>query len=235
MGYKKLIRSGNLVETYEYKYDLSTTLKLQFRQARIKGIKRIDRRKDNIGRLRQAFIRLVRTNIDRNGSPAFFTFTFQGIVGITQAWRCFYSFARRARHRIGYDFSYICVPEFQKRGSVHFHALCWGLDEYVKREAVLREIQHLWGYGFIDCFFTDGSIKLAGYIAKYMQKAVFDPRLLGRKAYSASRNVLRPMSIAYQTAFTFLDELVGVDNLPCKVDSYDTMYLGRCVYKQYII
>jgi len=233
MGYTNIIQYGKTIELYEYQYDLPNKSRSRIEYTRSERPKRVDRRKDNIKRIRREFVRLVRANLDTRGSPTFVTLTFVGLVGIERAWRCFHSYNRRLRRACGRDIVYIAVVEFQRRGSVHFHVLYWGLDNYVKNERNTRFIQHLWGYGFIDCFFTDGSPKLAGYTAKYMSKAVFDSRLCGRRAYNTSRNVLRSVRTSLKVARSFLDELVGVDNLPCRTSVYDTMWLGRCHYKQY--
>jgi len=225
-------RYGHNVQKYERQYNLQLELSARESKENASNPIRNDRRQDNIKRLKRDFIRLVRANVEGVGKPYFVTLTFLSIVGIESAWRCFHSYTRRLRRSCGGSFSYISVVEFQKRGSAHFHILYWGLDETLKNERHTRQIQHLWGYGYVDTFPTDGSPKFAQYIAKYMQKAVFDKRLSGQKAYTVSRNALRPVQTSIFTSFAFLDELV--DGPPCKVNTYDTMYLGRCQYKQYI-
>jgi len=233
MGYTNIVQYGKTLELYEYQYDLPNTVR-SFRQcSRYPRVKRVDRRQDNIKRLRREFVRLVRANLDGRGSPAFVTLTFSGVVGVEKAWACFHSYCRRLRRVGGRDFVYVAVIEFQKRGSVHFHVLYWGLDEYVNNERSTRRFQHLWGYGYVDCFFTDGNPKLAGYTAKYMSKAVFDSRLCGKRAYNTSRNVLRPVRTSLKVARAFLDELVGVDNFPCIDKEFDTQWLGKGRYRFY--
>jgi len=49
--------------------------------------------------------------------------------------------------------------------------LLWGLDQECEKERTERRIQNLWGWGYVDCLATDGRPNLAGYLAKYMEKA----------------------------------------------------------------
>jgi hypothetical protein len=180
---------------------------------------------------------LVRANLSGTECPVFFTFTMASIVRIELGYRLFTEFIIRLRRKYGQCPRYIAVPEFQKRGAVHFHVLFWGLPEnIVHYERMYRSIQHCWSWGFVDCINTDGSPKLASYVAKYMSKAVFDDRLSGKKAYSCSRNVLRPVFLPYASALDCSVELFGVDLstvVACKRRDFDTKWLGRGRYIKY--
>jgi len=159
----------------------------------------------------------------------------------------------RSRRRYGKAVRYIAVPEFQERGAVHFHCLFWGVPEKaiedeapknVDVEGVVsvkrgsRAIQHLWSYGYVDCLPTDGSPKLAFYVAKYMHKAVLDERIRGQKSYSCSRNVMRPMSVATKSGSSFALDAWGVKLStaePLHEKFFDTYWLGRGRYRSYLI
>ena len=69
-----------------------------------------------------------------------------------------------------------------------------------------------------------------------MYKSMSDPRLFGKRAYSISRNALRPVSYPFHSAFAFLEDIVGSDPKEFQVDKreYDTYYLGKTIYKRYI-
>lgn len=87
--------------------------------------------------------------------------------------------------------------------------------EYVKSERSTRYFASLWTHGFTDVIATDGSSKLATYLAKYMSKALADFRLIGKRGYSASHNILRPvfLNTPFQIAFAREDwGIGGVDN-----------------------
>jgi len=259
MGYTKVIRSGGLVELYIYEKNLPV------RRSRARPIRRDSRnrrptlrRRDSIRRARKAFTRRVWANLVGAEKPSLFTFTmYQGLsygtsVGI------FTKFIVRFRRQCGRSFRYIAVPEFQKRGAVHWHVLFWGIPPslacrgYFKRyrgryvfiheceagrqcERRTRFISRLWLRGFVDGLITDGSIKLAGYLGKYMSKTMHDVRLRGRKAYYCSRNALRSMSVGSDSLTEYVPVLVPVDNSPLQERSFSTEWLGRCTYKKYFI
>jgi len=229
MGYKKLILSGEMLETYEYEKDIYR--KRHKRTAVTRPKCAYSRRKDNVGRLKKLFVRLVRSNLTEQNSPLLLTLTFATVLRIDTAYECYSRFVKRMRAEYGQEWSYIAVPEFQKRGAVHFHVLAWNLptDQFNGNERHSRHLLRLWAYGFCDIRETDGSPKLAGYLAKYMQKAVYDERLLSQKAYVCSRNVLRPLSYALGTVFDFKKELFGETELIQK-RVFDTQWLGSCTY-----
>lgn len=237
MGFTKIIQSGNYLEIYEYEKQLRKFQTQPFRQ---KGcfnekIREITRRRiDNVSRVRKSFIRLVRANLTGDAPPVLLTLTMREVVSIKCAYAEFRLFVMRLRYEFGRGFRYISVPEFQKRGAVHFHVLVWGLSEQViNDERETRFIAKLWGQGFIDILKTDGSSKLASYLGKYMSKAVYDKRLSLQKAYVASRNILRPLSFANSMAFEYRELIWGVDNLIPFEKIFDTLWLGRCIYKAY--
>jgi len=233
--YTKIIQSGNLLEIYEYEKE-PIPPKAKRRKPRRSYGRRVSR---NSERARRSFFRLVRSNVGFGASPALLTLTMYDIVPIGDAWKCFTAFfARWNRKRKAERLRFIAVSEFQKRGAVHFHVLVWGLtDEEISSERDTRAIQAIWTYGFIDCIKTDGNPKLAGYLAKYMSKAMQDQRLFGRKAFSASRGLVRPVSLNTKTQIAYAQELWGlkgesVDNLVLTEETYATLWLGRCKYKQ---
>jgi len=235
--YYKVVQSGNIIETYAYEKTPVVITRRKKRRTYTNDLSTLSiRRKDNIWRYKKSFLRLVWANLRANDRPALFTFTMLEVVSLEEARHCWRGFVERLRGLQGSLWRFIVVPEFQKRGAVHFHALIWGLPhDLIENERSERTIQNLWGYGYVDCLFTDGSPLLAGYLAKYMSKGLQDVRLLRKKAYSASRNVLRPVFVSSSEAYSFIEEEVrGVDNSQIYQNSFDTMYLGRCHYKKII-
>jgi len=68
------------------------------------------------------FRRLVGANLP--SKPLLISFTYNVFMGdITTGYRDYKSFVQALRYRFGKDLKYIAVPEFQKSGRVHFHAL----------------------------------------------------------------------------------------------------------------
>lgn len=237
--YTKLVRSGTMVEEYSYERTPAPVIS----RISTKRRKRTStmRRPDHIARLRNTFRRLVRANLQTESPPALLTLTMRDVVDIAEAYKFYTKFFVKFRRNYGASISWIGVPEFQKRGAVHFHVLVFGLDhEAYSNERRTRRIARLWGQGYVDIVPTDGSPRLSSYLAKYMGKAMSDERLVGKKAYSASRNLVRPQSFSSDCPIRlawgmFKGEIEGVDKSLVEVREYDTMWLGRCTYKQYLI
>jgi len=247
MGYSKAIFSGDLIEKYEYEYGppvrnvkkpgrgkIAPRL-VSTQKEREANLER--RRASSIIRSRQSFHRLVRTNLQK-GKPYLLTLTMLQVVDLAAAYGIYHEFTQRFRRVIGKDSAWIAVPEFQKRGAVHFHILIWDLPyELGKTERDTRRIQNLWREGYVDCIPTNGSPRLASYLGKYMSKAMQDPRLLGKRAYSATRNVLRPVSLNTKTSIDAASEAWGLtrDTLPTIKREYDAKWMGKCVYTAYSV
>jgi hypothetical protein len=168
--------------------------------------------------------------------------TMLAIVDIAVANKLFTQFGVRLKKEFGKQVVWLAVPEFQKRGAVHFHVLIWNLPNeiHIEEEAPgrnRRRIQHLWGYGYVDCIATDGSPKLSGYLAKYMSKAMHDDRLFGKKAYSSSRNALPVVSLNTQTSIAFFKDEFDIDIpngiMPTKEREYKSKWLGWVRYRAF--
>jgi hypothetical protein len=246
MPHTRIEEFGDLMEVKEYQItpEFHGTSKKKKRKRNRHADDRTQRyrRADNLWKLAERFTRIVRSNIGAIAPPALVTLTMLEILGIRESYRAFSVFIQRLRARTKGSFRHIAVPEFQKRGAVHFHVLIWGLSESLYdspkgmeteaadlRESINRGIQNLWQRGFADSISTDGSFKLAGYLAKYMRKAMHDKRLLGQKAYTASRNILRPVLHKTSEEFDDVSEyyLRGYDPVPLKDKEFMTEWLGK--------
>ena len=248
--YRKFIRSGDIIEFFEYERE-----PMVYRGHRRKrksdsdsegvGVDRqntlqegqLGKRQDNARHVAVVFRRIVASNLNRSELPLLLTLTYkENLTDIAIGYKDYRSFIQALRHKYGKDFRYICVPEFQKRGAVHFHALFWGLPKEVfvqEREA--RGIARLWGKGFVYIKETDGNERLSSYLAKYMAKAFTDPRLRNKKAYVASRNVKRPITgSGFSPIWPVLDDYVG-DSKPLLDREYRTKWLGMGRHRVYKI
>ncbi len=249
MGYNKIIHCGNTIELYEYEKDIirlkrnKTDGKRDFndKDLGVDGKDNLSERKfwkrqDNARRAELAFRRIVASNLKGSTRPLLITLTYrENITDLKKAYRDFSAFIQSLRYKYGNQFKYICVPEFQKRGAVHYHALFWGLPEEVfLLERRDRGIAKLWSRGFVFMKETDGSEKLSFYLSKYMAKAFVDPRLRNQKCYVASRNILRPKvmkGISSLGVGIILDQY-GVDESAPLVDrTYYTKWLGKGRYR----
>jgi hypothetical protein len=237
--YTKAYLSGNFLEIYEYE-KAPQVRQYQVRKKRkdksfVGDSIAFGRRIDNLRNTRRAFVRLVRSNLVGVDSPALLTLTMYEVVGIGQACDVFTRFVKMLRRNEGLCFRYIAVPEFQRRGAVHFHVLIWGIkNAIIEQERVCRYLQNIWQYGYVDCFATDGSGKLAGYLAKYMSKTVQDVRLCRKKAFMCSRNIMRPVSVSSAFSLGCLAEEQGFElsTAPVLHKSVSmTKWLGRSSYR----
>jgi hypothetical protein len=233
--YTKVIQSGDLIEVYEFE-KAPRVFEKRIRKARRSARRYNWRYSSNCARARKAFVRLVRANCGSEVLPALVTLTMAKIYRIDVAYREFTAFIERLRRVYGRGFRYIAVPEFQKRGAVHFHALIWSTKSIGRHERHDRVLQNLWGHGFVDCIATDGRPQLAAYLAKYMSKSLQDERLAGQKAFCASRNIMRSVSLPYASVLSYSEHVFGVDLStvpPVHSRVFDTKYLGRAIYQRY--
>lgn len=249
MGYNKIIKYAKTLEVYEYerglpdrpttKRGVQSRIPLPYmasdgsdtlRQRESEG-----KRQDNATRASMVFRRLVSANLGGTDHPLLLTCTYRdNQTDVSQGYKDFSSFIKALRYKFGRIFRYIAVPEFQKRGAVHFHAMFWGLPQTVyQTERHTRLVASLWEKGYTDMIQTDGSPKLSTYLTKYMTKTFIDHRLMRQKAYTCSRNLIRPeiASLSTHSLGHLLEEL-GVGS-PEIDKQYDTHRLGRGRHRIY--
>lgn len=229
--YVKIVKSGNYYESYLYEKEPNPPCfkgtKKRFSDRLLYSYRRS---KQSASRARRSFIRLCRANLARKEPPALVTLTTRDSLGIASGYSCLKGFLSNIRRYFGSEVVYIAVPEFQKRGAIHFHILFWGLpSEVVKYERRDRVIQNIWALGYVDCVATDGSSKLAGYLGKYMSKSLSDARLLNKSSYYCSRNVMRPLSFSGNSFSTLPPEFFHTRQLTAR--TFETQWLGACSYK----
>lgn len=181
----------------------------------------------NINRSKMELQRLVKTNED--DFKTFITLTFeQNIVDIDEANKKFHNW-RSYIKKVKSDFKYVCVPEFQKRGAVHYHLLTnidytdfslLSKDEMriykPKKGFQIFKTLNSWSYGFSNVQDMK-DINVVGYITKYMTKDI-DNRLWGHRRYLYSQNLKKP-SVSYLDLETtnIIDFLTYHD----KIKNYD--------------
>jgi hypothetical protein len=231
MSYTKIIRYGDNLEIYQYDYPPMPHRRGVRDPEKEKPTEdeKYEKRKDNIYQTKRNFQRLVSANLGKE-KPLLLSLTYaENMQDIKTAYRDFKSFVQALKYKFGKDFKYIAVPEFQKRGAVHFHALFWSLPQKINRkfEIETRTIAKIWGHGFVDIKDTDGDQKISGYLAKYMAKAFTDKKLKNQKAYVSSWNVERPVVESDTSALYFLCKYTNPEDLPVVEKEYLTRWLGR--------
>lgn len=242
MGYTKIVQFGDVLEIYSYnkEHHVQKHKRVIRRARRITSSgdsTQVIRRDSSLKRARVAFYRLVASNITREKTLTFITLTSFEKISITKAYKALGYFYKGLKKHYG-EIVAISVPEWQEKSdNIHFHCLIWGIPtEEVEKERNRRFLQGLWCRGYLDARIAKKkSLGIAGYMAKYMQKALSDKRLRNRRAYSSTHNVHRPVSYGSNSLASYAPEIVGRYHVLDIEKNYATMYLGNCLYKKYNI
>lgn len=237
---KKLVFSGNTLESFEYEnpylseYSCGNKKVGRASKNTTEQDKALNREK-NLNRARAEVRRKANANPQLN---KFFTLTFKdNVTDLKFANNEFHNFNRRMNYyckKHGYDkFEYIAVPEFQKRGAVHYHLLC-NLP-YTKAS----ELEKVWGNGFIKINKIDNVDNVGAYITKYMTKDYDDERLVGNRCYFTSQGLKEPTIITDDEQIDEILESITTNadmklaKLPYK-KTYETDYFGNIRYGQFV-
>lgn len=199
-----------------------------------------DHYEQTVKRRRETVRDLAVVNFDN--SSKFVTLTFRDtedfdIRSPSDCNREFKKFIQRMRRRYD-DFKYLAVIEFQdrnNRGAVHYHMLC-NLP-YIKA----KELENLWGLGFIKINAIDKVDNIGAYVTKYMTKDKADDRLKQEKGYFCSKGLERPTvykSWNIQTYKDFKEVKAWVDDLKTVKKAvyfaeYTTEHNGKISYQQF--
>ncbi len=162
------------------------------------------KRGDNMTRTRNLLLGLALSNEEHWKS--FITLTFaENVKDVATAntyfnkWRT--QFARGCKKE-GFSLKYLCVPEFQKRGAVHYHILTnvpLGSELLPKQKykQKMYDVKY-WPHGFCSGFDVknkvDANFNIGLYMIKYMLKDL-DKRLFQKKKVLSSRNLEKPIDL----------------------------------------
>lgn len=213
----KIINCGDTYQIYKFDNTRSKENKRDRDSLPKLNIKSVD--VDNLykeGRVEQvksiALSNAIRSNLNcqrlckanRDSWESFITLTFkENITDIAYANRIFHSWVVNVR-KIKKDFKYVAVPEFQKRGAVHYHVLSnlgkndsdiimpqKSRTEKTKDITTLFDVKY-WSRGFARVDFIKSDYKkIYSYICKYMTKDI-DNKLFGKHRYLSSQNINKP-------------------------------------------
>jgi len=222
--------------------------KRRLAQKKSKGAYR--RSKASISRSRQAFYRLCHENVCKATTVHFLTLTFAYDLDFKTASRNVARFLERVAKTLPeFPFSYISVPELTKQGRFHFHLLVFNLSSKlageptgsytrnggeITTERKTRNLQVFFERGYVDIVLaTRTSEAIAGYMAKYMGKALRDERYATGRGYTSSRNISKIRSAGSNSHAHYVDLIVSGLDID-RVAGYDIPYLGRCSYTKYV-
>lgn len=235
-GLKKYVITGHILEVYSYDYYIHG--KGGF-SGTAKGQAEIENALKNYAntnqRRRDKIRRLACTNFN-NKYDKFLTLTFaENKTNIEECNLLFKNFIKRLKYKYNLlCLKYLAVIEFQERGAVHYHVLL--NIPYIPH----KELQELWGNGFVFVNAISHVDNLGAYILKYMTKDNNDTRLMGKKAYLTSRNLKQEETIVNHDLKDFdkleskIIQKYNLNDLKAVYEAnYDTEMLGNCTYKQY--
>lgn len=235
----KLIDCGNYVQVYflkekKIKKEKEDSYELELKKRKTKNILEEDRGKTNksvlndnidkknIIRSKLQCQRLAKTNC--NEWKTFITLTFkENITDVNIANKRLKYFINKIK-RIYKDFKYIGVPEFQKRGAIHYHLLT-NIDiedtRFIYSQEDNEKFKHIkyWLDGFTKIDNIKNDIKkIIGYISKYMTKDI-DSRLFAHRRYFYSRNLKKP-----KINYLDLDKIKHAQFLAQKLSNKNLIY-----------
>ncbi len=121
--------------------------------------------------------------------------------------------------KIKNNLAYIAVPEYQKRGAVHYHVVLFNIPILKDPHKVLTEI---WGQGFIFNESTKNLEHLANYISKYIQKDMGEKHKKFAKRFYSSRNLKKPVVIRNPESIEELNKKIDVTQCVIKKAEYTT-------------
>lgn len=148
---------------------------------------------------------------------SFLTLTFaDNVTDISIANKAFNSWLTLMRKNYN-DFAYLAVPEYQKRGAVHYHLLTnlvVGSDLLPLQDNKKNMYNvKFWNKGFTSAFdlkLADDKFNVSLYVCKYLYKDI-DNRLYGRKKVMHSQNLKLPKVVKYtQDDLFFEGMLTGI-------------------------
>jgi len=218
----KFIEFGNFIDVTNYK-----RLRLSFKNKnKINVRKKTDRLDRSLQRTRENIYRLIEANIKQHGNfrPVFATLTYaHNVKDLSPAYRDFKYFIKKLKEKLGKKVHYVAVPEFQKRGAVHFHIVFLNLP-YIKA----KDFENLWGLGMTNIQVAKKIGSTSKYLFKYLTKSLLDKRLSNRRIVLSSRGLYRPVqSFSHEDLSSKLNN--GTYTI---VSAFETEFIKKSKYQK---
>lgn len=169
-----------------------------------------EKSENSLSRTRIRLYRLVSSNLDYCDGlhPTFCTLTYaRNESNRKVASRELRLYHLRLSYHTGKHIRYIAIPEFQKRGAIHYHIIYFNLP-FVPVEVLAKKI---WGNGNVDIHCLDQVRNTSAYAAKYITKETLDARHKGHRILITSRGLRQPITV-YNEDVDFYHQIT--DNKP---------------------
>ncbi len=168
-------------------------------ERKVKTLASVYRSKANLKRIIFANIKQYKSKKGRLIPPFFLTLTFaDNITDLKYANREFTKFIMRVNTALFKNSKesaqYVAVPQFQKRGAVHYHILLFNLP-FIE-ENVYSTIRDIWGLGeFVNLKKVEDINRTYWYMSRYMEKDFLDGRLYRKRKYFCSKGIKKTVVI----------------------------------------
>lgn len=228
----KVIQSGKEVEVYKFENDFFDDFTDLFRSSYTRPDEQKtseEKFRSSRSRTKNRLRRLISSNVGKWGQPPILvTYTFaENLKDLPTANHYFRNYTQRVNRALGFKLKYLSVPEFQKRGAVHYHVIYFNLP-FLKDITYLEKI---WGHGSTKVEAVRKPKAMGVYLAKYLQKSFGDVRLLGKKCYTASQGLNKPIE---KKVDNLLDLDLDFDTMRLKKDvTYQVGSFGSVNYKRF--
>lgn len=174
-----------------------------------------------------------KSSTGRPYKPVFVTLTFRdNLTDLTVANRHFTSFIRSLFSRyspLGLDsIRYLAVPEFQKRGAVHYHVIFFNLPFRLDFRSVLTTS---WSHGFVQFRAVDNVNNVGLYISKYLSKDL--SVTFGSKSYFCSKHLIRPLRSCAAEIVNYIQGFLPSSLIVYQKNDIPLDFLGSMDYIQY--
>lgn len=219
---KKAIVSGDVIEVVSYQNGNYYGFEGQATGKKI-ITKGEEKRSDNINATKKRIRRLINSNV--TGRDSFLTLTYaENMKDVKRGKRDFKIFVKSMK-RLGYEFGYVYVVEFQERGAVHFHVVMFNVP-YIP----IADLKRCWKHGTITINKINEVDNAGAYVVKYMNKEYVSTTLVG-DLYGRSRGLKKPIEVNNpQTVGKLIEDNA---NHLVYTTSYTNEYKGTCVYCQF--
>jgi len=229
----KSIRYGDYLDISTYSSGIvlkSSTTPKGFRHKYLDpdGIRFLEYQKRKVRRVQEKIIQLIECNFTRKS--VFVTLTYaESDVDITNLKITNFHFEKFIVSIREYfpNIKYICVPEFQLRGAVHYHIL---FSEPFIDSDILKDC---WKYGrshVEKVYFKRG---MAFYFVKYINKQHFDPRFFGKRTMFCSTKLVKPTVTYGVSESDKLDYFRDQGIKPVSTSVYSNDHLGIVIRKKF--
>lgn len=217
LGRRPKLKTGNNIDYTDRPYYFETYI-------RRKG--EYERRRKS--RALETIFSVVESNFTNSKKCVFLTLTFcDNLTDLKEALRLWHIFCVQFR-KVYPDFKFIGVPEFQKRGAVHFHFII-NLP-WIDRKILSKYWRH--GYPFVKKIYNTKGLGV--YLSKYITKNLGDHRLTGFRSFYSSRGLIRPRVIYFDEAKKISD-WINQKKVPITTSVFETEFNGLVKIEKFLL